>query len=150
MNGCIENDRASIGFRTALLANAGAAMSALPPEADIRQRIEHVCFVPKANSDTLYTVLYTTAHFFILTPSPPSRSSPASRNNTPFLLNAFWIFDSVEPRASVTPRSMPLMVISLAPEAWARSNCLHAPMKQPYRLNGWQREERELRRLMGG
>ena len=30
MNGCIENDRASIGFRTALLANASAAMSALP------------------------------------------------------------------------------------------------------------------------
>jgi hypothetical protein len=28
-------------------------MSALPPEADIRQRIEHVCFVPQAdiNSD---------------------------------------------------------------------------------------------------
>ena len=50
MNGCIENDRASIGFRTALLANAGAAMSALPPEADIRQRIEHVRFVPKADS----------------------------------------------------------------------------------------------------
>jgi hypothetical protein len=25
-------------------------MSALPPEADIRQRIEHVCFVPKAAS----------------------------------------------------------------------------------------------------
>jgi hypothetical protein len=24
-------------------------MSALPPEADIRQRIEHVCFVPKAD-----------------------------------------------------------------------------------------------------
>ena len=23
-------------------------MSALPPEADIRQRIEHVCFVPSA------------------------------------------------------------------------------------------------------
>ena len=50
MNACIENDRASIGFRTVLLANAGAAMSALPPEADIRQRIEHVRFVPKADS----------------------------------------------------------------------------------------------------
>ena len=24
-------------------------MSALPPKADIRQRIEHVCFVPKAD-----------------------------------------------------------------------------------------------------
>ena len=24
-------------------------MSASPPEADIRQRIEHVCFVPKAD-----------------------------------------------------------------------------------------------------
>ena len=24
-------------------------MSALPPEADMRQRIEHVCFVPKAD-----------------------------------------------------------------------------------------------------
>jgi hypothetical protein len=24
-------------------------MSALPPEADIRQRIEHVCFVPEAD-----------------------------------------------------------------------------------------------------
>ena len=24
-------------------------MSALPPEADIRQRIEHVCFVPQAD-----------------------------------------------------------------------------------------------------
>ena len=24
-------------------------MSALPPEADIRQRLEHVCFVPKAD-----------------------------------------------------------------------------------------------------
>ena len=26
-----------------------SGMSALPPEADIRQRIEHVCFVPKAD-----------------------------------------------------------------------------------------------------
>ena len=26
-------------------------MSALPPEADIRQRIEHVCFVPIADFD---------------------------------------------------------------------------------------------------
>ena len=27
----------------------GELMSALPPEADIRQRIEHVCFVPEAD-----------------------------------------------------------------------------------------------------
>jgi hypothetical protein len=29
-------------------------MSALPPEADIRQRIEHVCFVPKADMAVVY------------------------------------------------------------------------------------------------
>jgi hypothetical protein len=28
------------------LASSGWSMSALPPKADIRQRIEHVCFVP--------------------------------------------------------------------------------------------------------
>ena len=28
------------------LVSSGWSMSALPPEADIRQRIEHVCFVP--------------------------------------------------------------------------------------------------------
>jgi hypothetical protein len=34
-------------FFAALASNAsGWSMSALPPEADIRQRIEHVCFVP--------------------------------------------------------------------------------------------------------
>jgi hypothetical protein len=27
----------------------GWSMSALPPKADIRQRIEHVCFVPQAD-----------------------------------------------------------------------------------------------------
>jgi hypothetical protein len=26
-----------------------SAMSSIPPKADIRQRIEHVCFVPKAD-----------------------------------------------------------------------------------------------------
>jgi hypothetical protein len=26
-------------------------MSALPPKADIRQRIEHVCFVPEADTE---------------------------------------------------------------------------------------------------
>ena len=30
------------------LVSSGWSVSALPPEADIRQRIEHVCFVPKA------------------------------------------------------------------------------------------------------
>ena len=29
--------------------SSGWSMSALPPEADIRQRIEHVCFVPIAD-----------------------------------------------------------------------------------------------------
>jgi hypothetical protein len=28
------------------LVGSGWSMSALPPKADIRQRIEHVCFVP--------------------------------------------------------------------------------------------------------
>jgi hypothetical protein len=28
-------------------------MSALPPKADIRQRIEHVCYVPKADINAL-------------------------------------------------------------------------------------------------
>jgi hypothetical protein len=28
------------------LVSSGSSMSALPPKADIRQRIEHVCFVP--------------------------------------------------------------------------------------------------------
>ena len=28
------------------LVSSGRSMSALPPKADIRQRIEHVCFVP--------------------------------------------------------------------------------------------------------
>jgi hypothetical protein len=28
---------------------SGWFMSALPPKADIRQRIEHVCFVPEAD-----------------------------------------------------------------------------------------------------
>jgi hypothetical protein len=31
------------------LVGSGLSMSALPPKADIRQRIEHVCFVPKAD-----------------------------------------------------------------------------------------------------
>ena len=31
-------------------------MSALPPEADIRQRIEHVCFVPNPDSCPQQTV----------------------------------------------------------------------------------------------
>jgi hypothetical protein len=31
------------------LVSGGWSMSALPPEADIRQRIEHVCFVPLAD-----------------------------------------------------------------------------------------------------
>jgi hypothetical protein len=30
-------------------------LSALPPKADIRQRIEHVCFVPKADTVALVT-----------------------------------------------------------------------------------------------
>ena len=34
------------------LASSGWSMSALPPEADIRQRIEHVCFVPIADMTT--------------------------------------------------------------------------------------------------
>ena len=32
-------------------ASSGWSMSALPPKADIRQRIEYVCFVPKADID---------------------------------------------------------------------------------------------------
>ena len=31
------------------LVSSGCSMSALPPRADIRHRIEHVCFVPKAD-----------------------------------------------------------------------------------------------------
>ena len=31
------------------ISSASPRMSALPPKADIRQRIEHVCFVPKAD-----------------------------------------------------------------------------------------------------
>ena len=34
------------------LVSGGWSMSALPPETDIRQRIEHVCFVPIAESCT--------------------------------------------------------------------------------------------------
>jgi hypothetical protein len=30
------------------LVSSGWSLSALPPKADIRQRIEHVCFVPEA------------------------------------------------------------------------------------------------------
>jgi hypothetical protein len=32
------------------LVSSGWSMSGLLPKADIRQRIEHVCFVPKADS----------------------------------------------------------------------------------------------------
>ena len=31
------------------LVSSGWSLSALPPKADIRQRIEHVCFVPRAD-----------------------------------------------------------------------------------------------------
>jgi hypothetical protein len=31
------------------LVSSGWSLSALPPKADIRQRIEHVCFVPLAD-----------------------------------------------------------------------------------------------------
>ena len=31
------------------LVSSGWSLSALPPKADIRQRIEHVCFVPEAD-----------------------------------------------------------------------------------------------------
>jgi hypothetical protein len=31
------------------LVSSGWSLSALPPKADIRQRIEHVCFVPQAD-----------------------------------------------------------------------------------------------------
>jgi hypothetical protein len=34
------------------LVSGGLSMSALPPKADIRQRIEHVCFVPLADTET--------------------------------------------------------------------------------------------------
>jgi hypothetical protein len=33
-------------YHKSRLVGIGWSMSALPPEADMRQRIEHVCFVP--------------------------------------------------------------------------------------------------------
>ena len=45
-------------------------MSALPPKADIRQRIEHVCFVPLADMGA-----YQETRMPALRPMP-SRSSP--------------------------------------------------------------------------
>ena len=36
-------------------------MSALPQEADIRQRIEHVCFVPKTGSNRIFFLYANTA-----------------------------------------------------------------------------------------
>jgi hypothetical protein len=35
-------------------------MSALPPKADIRQRIEHVCFVPEADYSAAHPILIVT------------------------------------------------------------------------------------------
>ena len=34
------------------LVSSGCSLSALPPKADIRQRMEHVCFVPEADLTT--------------------------------------------------------------------------------------------------
>ena len=43
-------------FRTLTsLVSSGWSLSALPPKADIRQRIEHVCFVP--NADLVLSVI---------------------------------------------------------------------------------------------
>ena len=47
------HDHANAGIRPrthkSKLISSGWSMSALPPRADIRQRVEHVCFVPKAD-----------------------------------------------------------------------------------------------------
>jgi hypothetical protein len=54
---------------------------------------------------------------FILTPSPPSRVSPASRKTTPALSKAAWIASNVFALGSVAPRSRFLMATSEMPEA---------------------------------
>jgi hypothetical protein len=43
---CIGPYRSRPCTRKSRLVSSGWSMSALPPKADIRQRIEHVCFVP--------------------------------------------------------------------------------------------------------
>ena len=64
-------------------------MAALPPKADIRQRIEHVCFVPKADliSVGLRSLISTSQRLFISLPSSLVRqfafaSSSLRKQNT--------------------------------------------------------------------
>jgi hypothetical protein len=50
-----SNAMSALGQKQTSASRSG--MSALPPKADIRQRIEHVCFVPEADIDTGATLL---------------------------------------------------------------------------------------------
>ena len=58
----------------------GSGMSALPPKADIRQRIEHVCFVPCVDGSGLASQNFTSQPWSVQpcvrpVDAPPNRGS---------------------------------------------------------------------------
>ena len=70
-----------------MIAQAFAACwSALPPKADIRQRIEHVCFVPQADMEEGRELLFYRGCRSHLTKSTPGHMPGfASAPSTPVL-----------------------------------------------------------------
>jgi hypothetical protein len=73
--------------RKSRLVSSGWSMSALPPKADIRQRIEHVRFVPKADISArpLFLVVSRTTPRFVCLGSPADIGSISAIRFTPRL-----------------------------------------------------------------